>query len=584
LSRLLCALLLVIGAPAGAYGGEIGFVYVESNVGGASGGHFALRIGERVYSYAASEGLLLLERRHWDEFVFLYASLENRPIHVAYVELEPKQLRLVRDGFAGRYLAQRRARADLADQRANAALLEALLGERVGVATPGAGLLDPESRDTEDGSALREQIELGQGRKLLPARIVRLERRLRAPPGASGESLLDRREWLSERAALIALLHGQGLATSAVVRPAGPKLSPDESALLASLRARLAEAVVELLRSPRPDRGRALFLATARHHAASRSLRESRWVLLDPLQDGDPVLGSDAVRRDREELAALSLHAEHLWRAERARLQTDAALDARGYQRLEERAAQVVEYRRALVEQRAVRRVVERQPPGRARALVPLATTAQNAELRALLAATRKTTAQREDVLRRAHGYDLFRHNCATGIISTLNTALGGPLHAPAALGAELRPGAGLGFVPFALYADLRERLPVSRSERIPSYRERRLAELAGGGALVRAREVTTLTSQIYRQRRTDGSFVLFASDAGWARPLYGIVNLGYASAHTLAGVASAPLDRGQRFERGVRGMLFSLPELVGLAVRKGSFDARAFDPPQSPD
>ena len=101
---------------------------------------------------------------------------------------------------------------------------------------------------------------------------------------------------------------------------------------------------------------------------------------------------------------------------------------------------------------------------------------------------------------------------------------------------------------------------------------------------LVRAREATTLTSQIYRHRHTDGSFVLFASDAGLARPLYGLVNLGYASAHTLVGVASAPLDRGQRFERGARGMLFSLPELVGLAVRKGSFDARAFDAPQPRD
>jgi len=579
--RLLGALLLLTASPSVGRAGEIGFVYVESNVGGASGGHFALRTGERVYGYASSEGLLLLERQDWDDFVFRYGSLENRPIHVAYLELASEPLRDVRDGFAARYLAQRRARAALDDERANAALLEALLGGPSGVSGPGAGLLDPSSRDSAHGRALRRQVERALGASFVSAQIAGIEPSLRAPPGGSGESLTRYRERLLLRAALIALRDAQRLDPSATVRPGGTALGPEERTALESLQAKLARGVLDLLGSSRPDRGQALFLAAARHHAVSRSLEESHWVLLDPLPEGDPLLDEDAVRREREELAALVRHAERLQRAERDRLREGARLDARGYQRMEEHAAQLVEYRTALEEGRPVRRVAPRQPPTRARPLAPLATAAQPADLRTSLRATRRTIARHEAALRGSHGYDLLRRNCVTGIVTTLNLALGGPQQAQATLGAALQFGTGLGFVPFFFFGELRERLPGLRGERIPSYRERRIGELAASGSpmLVRAREATTITSKIYRRRHADGSFVMFTSDAGLARPLYGVVNLGYAAGQAIAGLATAPLDRGRRLERGARGVLFSLPEIIGLSVRKGSFDARAFEP-----
>ncbi len=88
-------------ATGTAQSAELGFVWVESNVGGASGGHFALRLSDRVYSYHASgDGLLLLERRTRDHFDFHYATLENRPLHVASVEVSDEAFARVRDGFA----------------------------------------------------------------------------------------------------------------------------------------------------------------------------------------------------------------------------------------------------------------------------------------------------------------------------------------------------------------------------------------------------------------------------------------------------------------------------------------------------
>ena len=128
------------------------------------------------------------------------------------------------------------------------------------------------------------------------------------------------------------------------------------------------------------------------------------------------------------------------------------------------------------------------------------------------------------------------------------------------------------------MFAELRARLPIARLLRIASYRERRLAELADRGRLARLREATTLTSTLYRPRHRDTSFLLFSDDVFLRRPLYGLVNLSYGLATSVAGVLTAPLDGGRRLERGAYGVLFSLPELALFNVRKGSFDAATLE------
>ena len=62
------------------------------------------------------------------------------------------------------------------------------------------------------------------------------------------------------------------------------------------------------------------------------------------------------------------------------------------------------------------------------------------------------------DARRDGRGYDLVRRNCATDVIATLNRALGGTQAAREALGGALEPGEGLGFVPFVLFEQVRDR------------------------------------------------------------------------------------------------------------------------------
>ena len=41
----------------------------------------------------------------------------------------------------------------------------------------------------------------------------------------------------------------------------------------------------------------------------------------------------------------------------------------------------------------------------------------------------------------------------------------------------------------------------------------------------------------------------------------------------SVAGVVALPFDRGRTFWAGLKGIVFSLPELFFVNIRKGSFD-----------
>lgn len=571
-ARLACALAALLAGAARAEP-ELAFVHAEANVGGASGGHIGLRLGDVVYHYQAHDERLVLERDAWPAFRFRYGVLENRPLHSAGIPLQAAELRRARDGFADAYLAGRRAQDALAEARADVELLEALSGARREIVSRGAGLLDPAQPEAPEGVALRAQVAPRLGTDVLELVLARAEAGLGESPLAPGAPR-RLREALGLHAALVALRDAHALDAAVQLAPAGPPLAPGERAALEALAAAQADAVVELLRSPRPDRGQALFTALARHHAAQRSLASGRLVLVDPHPDAAPVLDRRAVAAQREELAAAADVLGEDLAAARAALAAGPP-DERALQRLELLAARREEYARGAREGSPVREPRGELAPQRGRALAPRAGAADAAALRAALAAARAELLALERRTAAAHRYDLFRANCATELVRTLVAVLGGSERAARVLGGRLEPGEGLGFVPFALFDQVTGRLAVARVERLPSWRERAVAELrAEGSAWTAAREANTLTSRVYRRRDADGSFLLFSDGAPLARPLQGALNLGWAGADAALGIATAPFDRGRRLARAARGALFSLPELVFVNIRKGTFDA----------
>jgi len=86
-------------------------------------------------------------------------------------------------------------------------------------------------------------------------------------------------------------------------------------------------------------------------------------------------------------------------------------------------------------------------------------------------------------------------------------------------------------------------------------------------------RECNTLTSTIYQPVTDDTPFIFFTDDIILVRPIYGISNAVYGLLSTAAGIFTLPFDRGRRSLKGLKGTIYSLPEIFFFNIRKGSFD-----------
>ena len=575
--------MVLAAAGAGADDGgpppppPLAFVYVESNVGSASGGHSALRIGDRVYHYHHSEaGRLELARDEWPTFCRSYAGLENRTLHVATLDVPASDVARIAAGFNRAFVAQERDLDRLRRLDADAAWWRALAGGGAARSLPplrGAGLLSADERGDADALELRAAVVAGLGESFVDDSLALLDLQIGRPlPEGDATELEPLRERLLLREALRALDEGRPLASDAIIDEFDRSpLTATERDALAAFRARILASIVSLLRSSRPDRGFPLHVEIARHLALSRSLRCGRLITLDVTPDDARLVARDGPAESAA-AARVADRALTLSRELRGSLLAGTELPEPLFALLEESLSRGREAQRAARGQ-SVRLFEGRAIPSRGRSVdLELAAGVGEPAAKAVLASSRHDELER--TLRARYAYDLLDRNCATELVRTLDGCFEDDAAAAAALGARLEPGGGLTFIPFLLDREVTTRMRVQRVEAIPSHRRSACEELARRepGLATALRESTTFASTIYTPRREDGAFLFFTDDALLLRPVAGAANLGYGVVRGLGGLFAAPFDGGEELKAGWSGALFSLPELLFCNVRKGTF------------
>ena len=87
------ALLLILGLwslQAEAFKApRVEMLYIDANVGSASGGHVALRLDDEVYHFQNEQGTTRLTRDDWSRFRWVYNDIENRNIEAAQLQVSP---------------------------------------------------------------------------------------------------------------------------------------------------------------------------------------------------------------------------------------------------------------------------------------------------------------------------------------------------------------------------------------------------------------------------------------------------------------------------------------------------------------
>jgi len=587
-AALAALLAILLPRPGWAAPVFLDYLYVEANEGGSSGGHAALRVGDEVFHFEyRPPGILVLRREAFDDFRRQYAGLENRTIEVRRIPVSEDTLRLVRRRFQRRHFVQRQQLAHLQTLRADRRILEQMLQGEVELDGAGFFFRDAETSDPAL-LALRQRVLATYGASFLGARAEELRQRLGAldpqeapegtPPVSADETPAPAyrfpqryRDTLTALAALEVLGAARPLLPEATITAASEelRLREDEARVLPRLVDALAASLVRLLDSSRPDWGFALLLGMARLAALERTGESGRWVFLDGFPEEVAVIGRTRWARRPELVSAMLRDAHAELDAARSRLvshlRDDGAFGEGELVDLEDAGNRVAEIRRALAEGGDLR-VPHHLLLSARRGLRPVVLAPSSALLAARLADARVREEAYGRALQRLYRYNLVRHNCVSEIFHELDAAL--PRD-------RVRFEGALPFIPALSALTVSERYGASEVFSIPSHRRAALARLYGAENPLRVflRESNTITSTLYRRTSRDSAFLFFTDDLVVTRPVFGAANLATGVTASVVGLVMTPFDGGETLRAGVKGAVFSLPELFFQNIRKGSFE-----------
>ena len=573
----------------------IEFIYLEANTGSASGGHVALKRGEQVFHFQNDRGSSRLSRDEWGRFRHTYNNLENRNIHLARVPLRAQDAEQIGDHLNLLFLVQNRQLDFLSALQRDVHLLEAFQTAQPAT-LPGVGFFS-ETQKSPVMSELRHNVEEALGSDFIMGEMARLRLKLTtllygAPaietaafstlhypnyPSTFSEQIEDLyTRWF----ALNIIQKGLSIRENGLINASqieGPSrsspLTDAERVGLTAYRFQLRDSILTALKSEYIGGASPLPLAVARFQATSMSLASDSFLLMaHPPEDGLSI--PLTITEDRRPLLN-DLRQRLIRDLPRLRRAFGEMPEELPYHQLEDNISTLQEVEHGLKTGQDIR--VSRRsmsPRGMGLALLPMSRMSTQELDRAHQHAISRQ-AQFQNQFDVSHAYRLLDRNCVTELIQSINTAFPDERTATKALGGLILPGESQGFIPFRFFELVRARYPVETVTTLPSFRNRGLRHMALNGAslLDQMEEIMVPTARLYQARSEDSAFLLFTDDTIWPRPLFGVINLIYGIGTTGAGLVASPLDQGERMKAGMRGVLFSLPELLFWNIRKGSYE-----------
>jgi len=602
-AALIVSLGLMISNPRHSVASSFDYLYIEAAEGNASGGHVAVRFDETVFHFQQVEsGLLRLQRIPFDDFAFQYADRENRPIHAQSLQLSDQTHQVLKRAFERRLLWQnshfRQLRHYEQDQRLAQALFELRTDPEHPVKNwpmPGLGYFiaadqpfqpsNPEhSKDATSPTLHRLKQTLAQRlgddflrqkRSLVWQRLLALKPDLNErQPRLVADRLADEpqtfaqryRQYLAQWVALEVLQRESPVRHDALRSSIDGQfvIGEDMTSRLLAFKAKSIADCLQLLSSDRPDWGEALLVTMARLQAIDLSLDSRYWFFLDR------SVMAERGAIDEEEDESARYWASRLQRAfaEELTAWQQSDVDERRYARLEVSANRWLAWSTPLQPAQQLNRLQLSSTPSLSAPVVLIDVTMTDQQLEHYRERSEQTLTHYRQQLTTEYAYDLWARNCVSEIFRMLHKPM---------IESELRLPASESLaehIPFWSHRALNEPLQTSFAYTLRPYRERRLEDLYATEAdwLVSLRESNVLTSTLYQWRDLDGAFLFFTQDQVWPRPIQGSLNLIVAAGEGLLGLVLLPWDEGYHLNKGLSGVVVSLPELLFFNIRKGSF------------
>ncbi len=594
----------------------VDYLHVEAASGASGGGHAAVRFADTTYHYVYAEpGIIESNAEPNDSFDYAYRGLGNRSIHVSRLVVADGAYDALAEAFERRHITQQEQiellDAAIGDQALIAYLLEQHCGrvdEPVNVPAVrlrGAGYFSSPSQSTSERPSvpppaglatvlrsapvaeLRVAIGRDYGADYLERRKHTLEDEIRglafAPASATGiafATIPPHEVRFSESyehlalaiAALDVLLNERTPVPGAYRRidDSAQHLTESELATLHARAANLRSSLLRLAATRRRDWGYPMLVGVARLVALDASLRSGQLVVPDSLDDAATWVPVEKLLADPPVVDALLQERRAALDGARAELFAVPVTNEAAWSRFEVATSAMIDLEAAVRRGHGVVRAYsDTMLPSRGGepdATSPLPAADCDALERWATLANDATVSIR-DRLREIYRYDVVSRNCVTELFRTMETAT-----LPIDRGEQAVADAGFGFVPFVSAARVNRTYPIDERSTLPSYRKYWLSRLreTDGAMRVALRESNTLTATLRHPDDGDDVFLFYTDDTVALRPLYGAINAGVGAGTSVVGLATLPFDRGRLLTTGVRSVVFSLPELVFVNLRKG--------------
>lgn len=607
---------------------------MTANEGNSAGGHTAIRFDNETFHFQhESSGIIRLQRLKSPTFDHVYAVLGNRPIWESWIEVSAETFTLLLDGFTQMFLIQDEQQRILASLRSDIALFEQLLADaqnsgtsphKAGFPLRGLGYFladDVPAAVAHSGELLpsgsqsirrlKSLVSSVYGENFISLRIAEAQAAIRTLqlhaasvdaqilsvdlyPQFSDSASAAYGDAQAALSALQLLQTGSGLLDGRYWPSSGGRfeLSSEESLLLGSFADRLTSDLLQLLNSSRSDWGFPFIVGMARLAVIETSLKAGKLLFLNVFPDS-PERSSLQNKKGSCYLPAMIAETERQFELKRQAFFSSREVREADFAALEVLGNKLMELEYSFIHGVLPRQLPDTPLPARPARPTPMPMPAMTVvELQQELEAARRVKKEYSLALASLYGYDLLQRNCVTGIFAYINRILAqaspikngtGQFKASdiaraeslQRLGGYVDPSQGLNFIPAISAAEVDACYRVTDKRKQPSYRARRLEEMKKheSSLLVFLRESNTLTSTIYQHPPQDSPFLFFTDDTLLLRPVFGLFNLLTGFGQTLLGLAALPVEGSNRLSLGVKGILFSLPELAFVNLRKGSME-----------
>ena len=562
-------------------------LYVNANTGAAAGGHIGLKLGSEVFHYQFyPDRRFLLVREPWESFKHVYNRLRNRTIRAAVVPVSEGTYYQVRSHFNTLLALQRQRTSVYRQLLKEKGLLSSARSPVFTFPLRGLGFFSGQSPSSEASIYLAQYLALQLGDLYLDeahdslgeqiSGMVKIRGEDRGSPHRLRTILRETAHQLEKAGALEQIISRHPLKEETLSRALPGPLSLRARNNLRKHLLRRCEVLRGLLISKREDTGASIAIETARCLAILQSLAQNRLITLDPYPD-------DArTKRLEPDDAELEMYLKGL--RKRLKQQTvdllEAELDDQGmaldyhYLQLENTHGRFSEVEQAGNTKSEIRVTSDLMLVSRSSSATLNIPKVREEALSGALKNVEEELERAKEHDSARYGYQLIERNCVNLLLAELNKSLGERDEVRSRLGDYIDPVSDRIVIPHDFYYQVTQRY---RVKQIISYPSRRLEALElmkykHGSVPLWLQEGNTRTSTLYTRRPEDTPFLFFTDDIVWARPLLGIGNIAWASAHALGGLMYMGAQKETTVKQSVQGIVYSLPELIFFNIRKGTY------------